>query len=141
MQNQEMHGAPSSCRCRRTAFGACRSHGPTAASIASANSAPSKKQKRWIEDHRWLTERPVETPQPTGGRAMTVSNAIQSLKDRLARWRKQLRQLESGEKFFGTAEKRASSPNWRDATKERIKELKADIAAAESALKELERLE
>jgi hypothetical protein len=72
---------------------------------------------------------------------MTVSNAIQSIKDRLARWRKQLRQLESGEMQFGTAERGASSPNWREATEERIEELKADIAAAESALNELERLE
>ena len=70
-----------------------------------------------------------------------MKNHIQPLKERLARWRKHLRQLESGEMYFGTAKSGATHPNWRDATKERIKELEADIAAAESALKELERLE
>jgi hypothetical protein len=38
-------GALSYRQCKRTAFGACRSHGPTGASIASANSAPSKRPK------------------------------------------------------------------------------------------------
>jgi hypothetical protein len=73
---------------------------------------------------------------------MALSNAIQSLKDRLARWRNNLARLESGKMHYGTANPKAASlPNWKDATKERIKELKADIAAVESAVKELERLE
>jgi hypothetical protein len=73
---------------------------------------------------------------------MTVSSAIKSLKERLVRWRKTLAKLESGKMRSWTADPKAASlPNREDATKERIKELKADIAAAESALKELERLE
>jgi hypothetical protein len=38
-------GAPFYRQYRRTAFGVCRSHGPTAASTSSVNSAPGKKPK------------------------------------------------------------------------------------------------
>jgi hypothetical protein len=64
-----------------------------------------------------------------------MKDYIRHLNQRLQRWRKQLRQLETGKMYFGTRESGAS--NWKDATKKRIEELKADIAAAESAVKEL----
>ena len=66
---------------------------------------------------------------------------IRDLQKQLQRWRKQLRQLESGEVYFGTRKPGASLHNWRDATNQRITELKADIAVGESAVKEFERLE
>jgi hypothetical protein len=66
---------------------------------------------------------------------MALSNVIQSLKDQLQRWRIRLGKLESGEMYCVTS---SSSPNRKHDTEEWIKELKANIDAAEAALRELE---
>ena len=65
---------------------------------------------------------------------------IRDLQKQLQRWRKQLRQLESGEVYFGTRKPGASLHNWKDATNQRITELRG-TAVGESAVKEFERLE
>ena len=66
---------------------------------------------------------------------------IRDLHKQLQRGRKQLGQLESGEMHFGMRKSAASLEDWKDATNQRIAELKADIAVGESVVKEFERLE
>lgn len=64
-----------------------------------------------------------------------MKGQFEALQDRLDRWRRTLHLLESGKMYFGTAQ--SGSADWKDATKERIEELKADIAAVEFAIREL----
>jgi hypothetical protein len=63
---------------------------------------------------------------------------IDKLKELLERQRKRLDQLKTGRMYFGTKSP-GGSPDWRDATKEAIEELEADIPMLESVVQEFER--
>jgi hypothetical protein len=69
-----------------------------------------------------------------------IKTAIQLLTTQLERQRRRLRHLENGTSDSGTVEPRSSLPNSREATQERIDELKEYISTNELALKEFELL-